>query len=54
MKAYSIDYELNGMKMNTLVDARDIKSAKNKIARKHGIKNAKSIKIIRSSVIGYF
>ena len=36
------------------IDARDIKSAKKKIGRKHGYKTGNMIKVKTVSVIGYF
>lgn len=56
MKAYGIDYTYNGHKYTTVVDAKDKDSARNKIARKHGLKatQAKAIKLTRVSVIGYY
>ena len=54
MKAYGIDYMINGKHYSTTVDAKDIKSVKNKIARKHGLKTGYNVKILRASVIGYF
>lgn len=56
MKAYGIDCTYNGWKYSTLVDAKDKESARNKIARKHGLKaaQAKAIKLVRVSVIGYY
>ncbi len=56
MKAYGIRYTYNGMQYSTTVDARDKDSARNKIARKHGLKaaEAKAIKLNSVSVIGFF
>lgn len=56
MKAYGIRYTYNGVQYSTTVDARDRVSARNKIARKHGLKaaEAKAIKLDSVSVIGYF
>ena len=56
MKAYGITYTYNGHNYTTTVDAKDKESARNKIARKHGLKaaQAKAIKLTRVSVIGYF
>ena len=56
MKAYGISYTYNGHTYSTVVDAKDKESARNKIARKHGLKaaNAKAIKFTRVNVVGYF
>lgn len=56
MKAYGIDYTYKGHRYWTTVDARDLKSAKNKIGRKHGLKasEADAIKITNHHIIGYF
>ena len=53
MKAYGIDYELNGKRLTANVDAKDTTSAKRKLARKHKVEE-KAIKVKRVSVIGYF
>lgn len=56
MTAYGIDYTVrNDDRVRTLlVDARDLKSAKRKIGRKHGYKDGRMIKIQRVNVIGYY
>ena len=54
MIAYSIDYTHKGRDYSALVDARDLKSAKRKLGRKHGYKTGNTIKINRVSVIGYY
>lgn len=55
MQSYSIDYEVKGVKhWGVSVEAKDIKSARKKLGRKHGYKTGRMIKIIKSSVIGYF
>lgn len=55
MKAYSIDYAVKGSYyFNVTVDAKDAKSAKKKLGRKHGYKDGRMIHINRISVIGYF
>lgn len=54
MKAYGICYMINNKHYSTTIDARDIKSAKNKIARKHGLKSGKNVKVLTVSIIGYF
>ena len=56
MKAYGIDYTFKGVRYSITVDAKDKETARNKIARKHGIKaaEAKAVKLNRVTVIGYF
>ena len=56
MQAYGIDYRIrNKGGLNTmLVDAKDIKSAKRKIGKKHGYKDGRMIQIERVNVIGYY
>jgi hypothetical protein len=55
MKAYGIDYTVKGKRyIGATVDAKDLKSAKKKLGRKHGYKDGRMIKIQRSSVIGYY
>lgn len=54
--AYAIDYEIRGSNFpySVLIDARDLKSAKRKIGRKHGYKDGRMVKIVKCSVVGYF
>jgi hypothetical protein len=54
MQAYSISYTVKGQRYNKLVDAKDVKSAKNKLGKKHGYKDGRMIKVESVSVIGYF
>lgn len=56
MTAYYIKYTIRGKEglRDISVDARDLKSAKKKIGRKHGYKTGNMIQIERVSVIGYF
>ena len=54
MIAYGIDYELQGKRYTTTIDAKDLKSAKNKIGKKHGYKTGRKIKVSKVNVIGYF
>ena len=54
MVTYGIDYKVNGRICHDLVDAKDLKSAKKKLGRKHGYKDGRKIKIIQSCVVGYF
>lgn len=57
MICFSIEYEYTkyGVKWQgqTLVDALNIKSAKNKLARKHKVK-VEDIEIIDYKVVGYY
>lgn len=56
MKAYGITYHLRNENktFDTVVDAKDIKSAKNKIGKKHGCKSGRSICVDDVKIIGYF
>lgn len=55
MKAYAFDYTVKDKKyFGVLVDAKDIKSAKKKLGKKHGYKDGRMIKLERISVVGYF
>lgn len=56
MIAYGIDYKIRGKDgVNTkLIDAKDLKSARRKIGKKHGYKDGRMIEIQRVNVIGYF
>ena len=54
MIAYSIDYEVKGKSFSKLVDAKNLKSAKIKLGRKHGYKSGRMIEVKRVSVIGYY
>lgn len=56
MQAYAIDYTIRnkeGIKSISL-DAKDIKSAKRKIGKKHGFKDGRMVKIEKVLVIGYY
>lgn len=56
MKAYSIEYHIRNteVKRHVNVDAKDLKSAKNKIGKKHKYKDGRMIVIDDYKVIGYF
>lgn len=54
MQAYGINYVVNGAEYSTLIDAKDVKSAKNKLGKKHGFKTGRKIKITKVSVVGYY
>ena len=53
LQAYSVGYTVNSRAYDELIDAKDIKSVKNKLARKHKT-SPRSIKIIRSRIVGYY
>ena len=57
MKAYGITYTVTKggyvRACDTVIDAKDLKSAKAKLAKRHGVKAA-YIAIVRCSVVGYF
>lgn len=56
MIAYSIVYKIRGKdrQYDILIDAKDAKSAKRKIGKKHGYKDGRMIQIQRSTIVGYF
>jgi hypothetical protein len=54
MQAYAINYTVKGQKCSKLIDAKDVKSAKNKLGKKHGYKDGRMIKIDSVSIVGYF
>lgn len=56
MQAYGITYTVRGenKRRGILIDAKDVKSAKRKIGKKHGYKDGRMIKLERVSVIGYY
>ena len=56
MTSYSIDYRIRGSEhtRNVLVDAKNLKSAKKKIGKKHGYKSGRMIVITSVVVCGYF
>lgn len=56
MQAYYITYKVKNddRVRNIGIDARDIKSAKRKIGKKHGYKDGRMIQIAGVSVIGYY
>lgn len=54
MIAYHVWYTVKGTTYDKSVDAKDIKSAKKKLGKKHGYKDGRMINIIRVSVIGYY
>ena len=56
MQAYGITYTVKGenKRRDILIDAKDVKSAKRKIGKKHGYKDGRMIKLERVSVIVYF
>ena len=56
MVAYSINYKIRGKDTlnSILVDAKDLKSAKRKIGKKHGYKDGRMVQIQGTSIIGYY
>ena len=58
MTAYAIDYQIRGKEKNVPysihVDAKNLKSAKKKIGRKHGYKTGRMIQIERVCICGYY
>lgn len=53
MTAYAINYTCKGMTLWANVDAKDLKSAKKKLGKKHGYKDGRMVKILSVSIIGY-
>lgn len=54
MTAYAIDYSVKGKRQpTTYVDARDLKSAKKKLGRKHGYTTGRMIKLEKVFICGY-
>lgn len=57
MKAYSITYSVRGKTatyFGTLIDAKDVKSAKRKLGHKHGYKDGRMIELKDVRIIGYY
>lgn len=59
MTIYHIDYNVRGAKYGDKVfeisiDAKNLKSAKKKIGKKHGYKDGRMITIHRVSIGGYY
>lgn len=54
MTAYYINYNIDEKPYEILIDARDMKSAKQKIGKKHGYKSGRKVNVTHVSVIGYF
>lgn len=56
MIAYGVDYKIRGKDnvYSVLIDARDLKSAKKKLGRKHGYKDGRMVQIYRADIIGYY
>ena len=57
MQAYGIKYHIRGKEERTYsisVDAKDVKSAKKKIGKKHKYQDGRMIVIKECRVIGYF
>ena len=54
MIAYAISYTCKGIThWNALVEAKDMKSAKKKLGKKHGYKDGRMVKVISVSRVGY-
>lgn len=58
MIAYAIDYTIRGKNMKyprcIHVDAKNLKSAKRKIGKKHGYKDGRMVQIHNVFICGYF
>ena len=56
MVAYGITYKVRGNDRvhDALIDAKDMKSAKRKLGKKHGYKDGRMIQVVRSTVVGYY
>lgn len=57
MIAYGIKYHIKNKEnkvMDISIDAKDVKSAKNKIGKKHGYKDGRMIIIDNCIIVGYF
>ena len=56
MTAYAIDYYIRGKGevKSVHIDARDLKSAKRKIGKKHGYKDGRMVKIKNVIICGYY
>ncbi len=56
MIAYSIDYKIKGddRLRSASIDAKDMKSAKRKIGKKHGYKDGRMIQVISQLIVGYY
>ena len=58
VKAYGVSYSMKKGNitlehLSTVIDAKDLNSARNKLARKHRVE-AKDIKIKNYSIVGYY
>lgn len=55
MTAYCIDYTVKGQRYyGKHIEAKDLKSAKTKLGKKHGYKDGRMIKVDHVTVCGYF
>lgn len=54
MVAYGVQYKVNGKAYSTNVDAKDLKSAKKKLGKKHGYADGRKIQIDRVIICGYY
>lgn len=55
MIAYGMKYKVRGNDKvhDILIEAKDAKSAKRKIGKKHGYKDGRMIQIVESHIVGY-
>lgn len=56
MQAYGIKYKIRGKEgiRDILIDAKNLKSAKRKIGKKHGYKDGRMIQLQMVNIIGYY
>lgn len=56
MVRYSVYYTIKNKDgyYNKAIDAKDLKSAKNKIGKKYGYKDGRMIQVQKYSIIGYY
>ena len=58
MIAYGIDYTIRGKERpypySVIIDAKDLKSAKRKIGKKHGYKDGRMVQIHDVTICGYY
>ena len=55
MTAYAVDYTVKGHTYYSVhVQAKDVKSLKAKLGKKHGYKDGRMIKLLNVIICGYF
>lgn len=56
MIAYNIEYSIRNKEQDheISVDARDLKSAKRKIGKKHGYKDGRMVQVKKVLIVGYY